>query len=108
MSTMSNNKKIGFAIFIMFIGVIFLLDNLGIFYINIPYYFTQWYTILILVGLFLMLVRDKKGPGITLLIIGGLFLISDVSYISFWSLWPVLLIVAGVAILVRRNQASRI
>ena len=106
MSNMSNNRKIGFALFIIFLGSIFLLDNLDIFHINIPYYFTQWYTILILVGLFLLMVRDKKGPGLTLLIIGGIFFISDVSYIHVWSLWPILLIGAGVAILVRRNVAE--
>ena len=105
MADMSNNRKIGFALFIIFIGSIFLLDNLDVFHISIPYYFTQWYTFLILLGLFLLFVRDKKGPGLTLLIIGGVFFLSDVSYIHIWSLWPLLLIGAGVAILVRRNQA---
>ena len=94
-----------FALFIIFLGTLFLVDNLNIVDIHIPYYFTQWYTFLIVLGLFLLFVREKTGPAIVLLVIGGLFFISDVSYLRVWSLWPLLLIAAGVAILLRRRSA---
>ena len=103
MAQLNNNRKIAFAIFIILAGALFLVDNLGFIYLNIPYYFTRWYTFLLILGLFLLFVREKQGPGITLVIIGGLFMIADLTYVNIFSLWPLLLIAAGVAILVRRN-----
>lgn len=108
MGNLSSKKKIGFALFIIIIGALFLIDNLGLVYLRIPYYFTQWYTFLLILGLFLLFVRDKAGPGITLVVIGGLFMIDDIFYVSIWNLWPLLLIGAGVAILIRRNTDQHV
>ena len=102
-----DNRKVGFALFIIFVGVFFLLNNLDIVDIYVPYYLVRWYSFLILLGLFLLLVRDKAGPGLTLLAIGGVFLIGDVADIRVWSLWPLLLIVAGVSILYRRRSVPK-
>ncbi len=100
----TNSRKIGFALLMIFLGALFLFDNLDLYDLHIPYYFTKWYTFLFLVGLFLLLVREKSGPGITLLIIGAVFFTADVIDVRIWSLWPVALIAVGIAILFRRRN----
>lgn len=99
-----SNRKVGFALLIIVLGVLLLVDNLQIWPISIPHIFVRWHSILILIGLFLILVRDKLGPGITLIVVGGFFMMSDLLHISVFSLWPALLILVGILILVRRRD----
>lgn len=82
------------------------MDNLRIFQFYIPYYFMQWYSILIYLGIFLIIVRERSNAGITLLAIGGVFFLEDVFRLDFLDLWPVILIAVGVSILVRRNSGE--
>ena len=101
-----SQRRIGFALFIIILGAVLLVDNLGIFMIRFPWYLTEWYTILLLVGLFLLVVRDKTGPGLTLIAIAVGFFFADILDVSIFSLWPVALIIVGVLILIRKNQPS--
>ncbi|MDH5398291.1 MAG: cell wall-active antibiotics response protein [Cyclobacteriaceae bacterium] len=103
MGALQHNKKALFAIIIIFIGTVLLLDNLRVFDLYIPYYFSEWYAFLIYIGLFLLLGQDKRGPGITLIVLGALFMASDYFNIHFFDLWPVILIVIGVSILTRKK-----
>lgn len=100
----NNNKKIGFALIVIVVGALLLADNLNVLPLHIPYFLTHWYTLFIFLGLFLLLVRNKKGPGISLMVVGGFFMMSDVFDVSVFSLWPALLIAVGVLILVRRDD----
>jgi len=98
-----NKRKIAFALILIIVGAILLADNLNLFYIYIPFYLRKWYTFFVFIGLFLLLVRDKMAPGIVMIALGGLFMISDIFDVRVFSLWPAGLIVLGIIILFRKK-----
>lgn len=105
-NTPSSKRIITGGIFLA-LGLVLLFDNLDVFNIRIPWYFHQWYSILILIGIFLIAVREKLGLGLTLIIIGGIFLLDDVYYLDFWDIvgfWPVVFIIIGLSLIFRRRR----
>ncbi|MDA0194545.1 MAG: DUF5668 domain-containing protein [Bacteroidetes bacterium] len=107
----SNDKRKWVGVLIIAIGILFLMDNLlgDLFFIpfHIPFFFFSWPMILIVIGVFILLVKERKEGGLVLLIIGTVFLLPDIFNISIRSLfqyWPLLLILAGVSIILRRRH----
>lgn len=52
---------------------------------------------------------ESSWGGITLIIIGALFLAHNLGYIHFWDLWefwPLILIAIGVRLVLKRRQAA--
>jgi len=90
------------ALFIIALGVLFLLENIGV-----PVGFNIWQlwpVVLILVGLsHLSRTRDtgQSLGGWILIVIGVLFLLSNLDIIpyGFFDFWPVILIMVGILIL---------
>ena len=89
---------------IVTIGVVFLLDNLGI--VRIRDIWQYWPAILIIVGIARL--SDAHGPaaiiwGVVVAGIGGLLLADNLNLIYFdWRIvWPVLLIAWGLIVLIR-------
>ena len=87
------------------LGVLFLLENLGIVYVRNVWEF--WPIILIMLGLARMgtcASASGRTSGLVLVAVGGIFLASNLGYLS-WDLWrffwPVILILAGVGLLLR-------
>ncbi len=93
------NKKF-LAILFLFLGMLFLLDNLNVFALN-------WSLYIILTGLLLLIAYFFKReltifllPGIMLLIYGLLFLYCALTnWQNMVQLWPVLFIAPGVGFL---------
>lgn len=94
-----------FGSIILLIGILFLLENLGIFYVGQLWQF--WPVILIAVGVARIL--DARGlqtqfPGIIIAGVGFIFLLHNLGYLP-WELgrllWPFLLICLGALILLR-------
>lgn len=81
-------------IFIIF-GGLFLLDNYDIIYFELPHFLFQWQMIFIIIGTVLFVTSQNKTAGVIFLAI-GLF-----NY--FPELWPLVLILIGLAILYRRS-----
>ena len=99
MTGISNKRIITGGIFLV-IGSVLLLDNLHLFNIRIPWYFFTWQMFLILFGVFIIAAREKLGVGLTLITIGGVFLIAEINYWNFWdvfNLWPVIFILIGIS-----------
>lgn len=99
------SKRTWFGVIIILIGLALLLDNLDVLDFRIPGYLFSWKVILILIGA-AMMASGRKG-GIVLIIIGGLFLLPDIfhipeDFIRDW--WPVLLIILGVIVILRKND----
>ncbi len=96
------DARIIVAMFIIAIGVLFLLENLGV---PIEFNFWElWPVVLILIGLSqLSRTRDtgQSLGGWILIIIGVLFLLSNLAIIpyDFFDFWPVILILVGLLIL---------
>lgn len=104
------DKRFWFGILLVIIGGFLLLDNLYILPFYIPYYFFSWQMILIVIGLFLLLVKEKREGGTVLIVIGSVFLapeIFDVSFRRIFEFWPVVLILVGISILLRRQGGGR-
>ena len=120
MEPQRNNSRIVLAVFLIFIGMVWLLRKIG-FYIEFPninfehifypvrqvfnglkHFIFSWPMILIIIGIVLM--AGKRSSGIVLVIVGGVFLLPKIFLfpgltISF--LFPVLLIGFGVAMVAR-------
>ena len=115
-----NNSRLVLAIFLIFIGTLWLLRKIGL-YIEFPninfehifYPFRKvfsmlkhvlfsWPMILIIIGLVLM--AGKRSTGIVLIIVGGVFLLPKIFFIpglTISLLLPVLLIGFGIAMVAR-------
>jgi len=113
MSQPSNKRVVTGGIFLA-VGSLLLLDNLDIFKFNIPDYFFHWYTFLILLGVFFVAVKQKTGVGLTLIIIGGIFLLDEMSYFYYWDIdfrdvanfWPLIFVVIGISLIFKNRNSS--
>ncbi|MFS2007890.1 LiaI-LiaF-like domain-containing protein [Duganella sp. CT11-25] len=89
------------GLFVIVVGLLFLLDNLG--WVDLDFRLHVWPTALMFFGV-LKLVQTRTRSGMivggALVAIGGLVLLKETGliYISWRTLWPVLMIVAGVAV----------
>ncbi|MGC1201981.1 MAG: DUF5668 domain-containing protein [Candidatus Acidiferrales bacterium] len=101
-----------FGVLIIAVGILFLLDSLG--YVTAGYVFqTFWPVILIYFGVTHLLCREggrRSLWGVALIVIGALFLLSNLGIFNarfgFDTLWPLLIILAGV-MMILRTYASR-
>lgn len=106
------SKRIFLGGAFLILGLLLTLDNLNIFRFDLPDYLFRWYSILIIVGVFLAAVREKIGFGITLIIIGGIFLLDEMAYYYYWNfefrdifdLWPLILVGIGLSLILKRNR----
>jgi len=105
---MENKRKVRLdsrvivALFVIAMGVLFLLKNLGI---DIPFDFWElWPVVLILVGLSQLSSAADSGQSLSgwiILTIGVLFLLSNLDIIPYGisDFWPVILILVGLLLL---------
>ena len=110
MESVSNKRIFTGAIFLI-LGVLLTLDNLDILNIRFPDYLFGWYTILIVVGLFITFVRERVGFGVTLIVIGGIFMLDEMAYYFYWDfdfrdifrLWPLVFVAIGASLILERH-----
>lgn len=96
---------IGF--FFIGLGVVFMLDRLGL----IPYEWRSiiisWQALLIFIGTINIFRSHARFPGLILILVGAAFLIPDIIPIPFETkqlIWPLILIIVGAAILLKARQ----
>lgn len=91
-------------------GLFLLLKYFGTLPWQFPDYLISWKTLLIFLGIVFMVSSKNKSTGIILFLIGSAFLATDVFGISIRELLkiaiPSALIVAGLAIILKRNNYS--
>jgi predicted membrane protein len=97
----SNYRGTGLGILIILIGLVLLLNNLGM----IPesmWWLPQWYTLIAAIGVY-NLFTGNRSSGMILLIVGAFFLLRDIGVFSLsWSyVWPIIIILVGTAFLFR-------
>jgi len=99
-----SQRRLILGLFLVGIGVLFLLRNLDI--IDLPWYFLSWQMLLIGLGAFNFLTGNRSA-GIVLAGIGAVFLLPDIISFRFRDLWPIILIVIGASFFFNnRNQVS--
>lgn len=98
------SRKIYGGIALVAIGSIFMLDNFGI---DVPNWILSWPMLLIVIGLLSGAKHQFQKPGAFFLIaLGAIFLLKKFFFISI-SLFPLLLIGAGLWIILKRNNYTK-
>ena len=106
----SKNKKTRWlGIFLVSLGAYFLLKNFGWIPAFLPEYLLSWEMVFILIGIFMLVAGKTKG--VIFLVIGVVFILSDIFYWSPYfrtrDLWPVILIAVGISIFLRRRYQCK-
>ncbi len=99
------STRILLGIILIAAGVLFLLDELNVFGEDINLIGTYWPVFIIAVGLWMWWTqgfRAELAP-VLVVLVGTFLLIDQVTDLSIWRLWPVLIIVAGAWLLYRRT-----
>ncbi|MCP4457993.1 MAG: cell wall-active antibiotics response protein [Cytophagales bacterium] len=101
----NKNRKEWLGLFLVIFGGYFLLRNLDMIPSFIPSYLFGWEMILIVIGGSMLV--TGRFEGFIILAIGGLFLAQEIFYwphfhIREW--WPILLIIGGITIFMRRRE----
>ena len=100
------NSRIIIGFILLIVGVLFLLDNLNFLYFDVPHVIFSFPTILILIGILILVNSERKGAGIILIIIGGLWLLPRIfPWISINGgvIFSILIIALGIYILAKRR-----
>lgn len=112
------HKGLGIALFVIYIGVVFMLSNLKVISQELKEVLISWQMLLVGIGV-VMFIRKKWFPGIIMLVLGLITIQSKVCKIYtdnplciidtdlhaiFHTYWPVLLIILGVFIIVGASK----
>jgi hypothetical protein len=104
------------GIILVLIGLALILDNIRFFPDFIPWWVWSWPMLLIAIGSFSLLTSENQGPGIVLIGVGAVFLLSDILpdvwpgffdwFIDDSSLfWYLIIIVVGLSLILRKRGA---
>lgn len=105
-----HGPRIGFGLFVILVGVLALLNNVGLFDVTGMLHF--WPVTFVVAGV-LLLSRGgdvrRRVLGTGLLVLGGLLVLRDAGYLSFdpHDLWPLALIFAGCMSIARAISPRR-
>jgi predicted membrane protein len=93
---------------IAFVGLLILLDNMGLPLASHLYRF--WPMILILIGLWNLACRSGRIFGVVMVILGVLFQLDTlgIAHFSWGELWPIAIIAAGVLVMWSSLQAKKV
>ena len=98
------------GLILVLIGLVLIIDNVRFMPHFIPWWIWTWQFLLITIGTFSLLTTDKIGPGIVLIAIGSIFLLSDIlpDFFHWFTddsnvFWYLVLIVVGISLLLRRK-----
>lgn len=110
-SSRTTDSRLIIGLLFLILGIYFLLNNFNLIPFRLPHYLISWQTLMIAIGLLIIGTNDKKGGGITLLVLGSAFLLSDIFDISIGDIirqfWPLIFVIIGVTLLVRRSQGEK-
>lgn len=90
-----SNRHFGLGIFLLLIGAVFLLRNVGL---ALPFWIFSWHTIFLAIGLFIGYRKNFRAGGwVLLVILGGIFTLKDLVLFDM-SQYTTALILIGVGL----------
>ncbi len=102
-----HDKRLGIGIVFLFLGSIFLFNNMGVIPNMLKHYLFSWQMILIVVGLFMLASNKNKRTGFILISLGVFFIVPDIlgfGRIRLGQLWPIIFVIIGIYILLRHKK----
>lgn len=99
--TMQSNRRALLGILLVLVGLMLLLDNLGIIP-GLPQYLFTWPSLFFLIAV-VNLVSGNRGGALIFASIGAFLVLERNVHIDFEVYWPVILVIIGLAILLRRR-----
>ncbi len=105
-------KRYVAGMILVIIGMLLIIENLRFVPDFIPYWIWSWQFLLIGIGIFSLLTSENTGPGLTLIAIGTIFLLSDILP-EMWPwvfdlftnpsslFWYLLIIIIGISLIIR-------
>jgi CDP-diglyceride synthetase len=94
------------GILLVVVGLILLLNNLGLMPVALPHYILSWKTLLVALGTIFTITEKDKTAGIVLIAVGFYFLIPDIWGVSPHEaglFWPILFLVIGLSVLLSKR-----
>ncbi|MCK9270599.1 MAG: DUF5668 domain-containing protein [Bacteroidales bacterium] len=110
MNENSRSRTFFFAVIIIAVGIILLLDGVGIIPWEARRILISWPMLLIVAGIYSLFSDQHRVLGYVLLGVGGIFMVNKFYNfdISFWQvIWPLVLIVVGVSIILKHGRTRR-
>ena len=106
----SGRSNIVFGLILTLVGVLFLLHNLGIYYVYDIWRY--WPLLLIAVGLSKVAFgrAGERTFGLVAIFIGGVFFVDNVFnwHVDLGELWPVILVIVGMSVVMRSIRGPRL
>ena len=104
MSRSAVTRAVG-GLFILVLGLVFLLNNLGV--IDVSELTARWWPLLIIAAGLLILANNLRNwAGLFLVVLGGAYQLRELGAIEFqpWEvIWPLIIIFVGASLLFRRS-----
>lgn len=106
------------GLILVLIGIVLIIDNLRFVPHFIPWWIWTWQFLLITIGAFSLLTTDRVGPGLVLISIGSIFLLSDIlpdawpQFFHWFSddsnlFWYIVLIIIGASLILRKGGLNK-
>lgn len=105
----NQDKRLGVGIVFLFLGALFLFNNIGIIPSLLKNYLFSWQMIMIVIGLFMLSGKKNQKTGLILIAIGVLFILPGLlgfDRIRLRHLWPIAFVAIGIYILIRHKNQS--
>ncbi len=114
MAAIFKDKRHLVGIILVLIGFVLIVDNIRFIPDFIPWWIWTWQFLLITIGVFSLLTSDNPAPGVVLIGIGSVFLLSDIlpdiwpGFFDWFRsdsnlFWYLVLIVVGLSLILRRR-----
>lgn len=101
---MQSNRRAILGILLVLVGILLLLDNLGVIP-GLPRYLFTWTSFFFLIAI-INLISGNRGGALIFASIGAFLVLERNLDIDFQVYWPVILVIIGLAILLKRRADS--
>jgi predicted membrane protein len=106
----TQNKHSWIGIILVALGGLLIVDNFGIFYFDIRHLIFSWHTIMLIIGIIILSNSKSSIAGIIFVIIGlwgyATHLFPWFTDFAFGDLWPILLIIVGLSLLLKKKNGD--